>query len=74
MGEMKQPSRQRLYQLEHKAKGLCVQCPNPRGISKIHCAECLLKRRTRKRQELGYKPWQRGSRGRTPLEAKNEAA
>ena len=63
-------SRQRRYQEQHKAKGLCAYCSGTLAPgSRSRCSACLLKGRKRMRRVLGVKPWSPKRKiGRPPLE------
>ena len=58
-------NRQRRYQLNHKAKGMCQLCllPLAKG-SRVHCEIHLLSNRERNRRRGGYQPWRPGGPGR----------
>jgi hypothetical protein len=62
-------TKQRKYQLAHKANGLCHICPKP-AVDGTFCLRHLLENRTRmrnqKRQQLGLHPWRPGGMGRPP--------
>ena len=63
---MKLPmSKQRKWQLEHKAKGLCQLCSRPL-FTTICCAKHHKLKIKRQRKRLGVKPWKPGSRGYPP--------
>lgn len=48
----KKMSRQRKWQLRHKARGLCVQCNQP-AVSKSFCLKHLIAAREESRRRLG---------------------
>ena len=62
-------TRQARYQERHILAGLCTLCPSKAFGDSAMCQKHLVKRRLYKRELLGLQPWQRGKRGRPPLEA-----
>ena len=74
-------SRQRLWQLRHKASGLCVNCSEPvwlwvfcqRHFEAEQAYRTRPEQRSRRaayvRTRTGYAPWHPGGRGRRPLDA-----
>ena len=52
---MKPLSRQRRYQLAHKAAGLCSQCPHPSIPGSLYCLDHMIKVRERQRSLKGCK-------------------
>ena len=62
-------SRQRRYQLRHRAAGLCLQCSRVRvPTSKMYCRPHLEGERLRMRAVRQGQPWRPRGRGRPPLE------
>lgn len=61
-------SRQRRWQLNKIAKGLCEKCGSPRNLSTVRCDECLAKNRVHNQWRNRNKPYRPGGRGRPPLE------
>ncbi len=47
--QTKKPTRQAIYERKKKydraTHGLCLDCPNPRGVGHKRCHECNVKRR-----------------------------
>ena len=69
-------SRQRRYQLNHLAQGMCQLCSLPLAEgSNCYCEPHLLRNREQNRMRNGYRKqsnsplWQPGGRGRPPLVA-----
>jgi len=62
-------SRQRVWQLQRTAEGLCQQCGvNPRSEhSTAFCVECQDSNRERNRKRIGSQPWRPGGPGRPPI-------
>lgn len=59
--------RRRAYQLRHKRKGLCRDCPLPVcATSDVWCAKHLQAVRERQRKRTGSQAWVQGKRGRPP--------
>lgn len=68
------PSRQRAYQIRHRAEGLCVYCAHKAALGTYVCAMHLLKRREWDRKRRGLKPWHPGGPGRRPKEWEDEVS
>jgi len=64
-------SRQLDYQRRHKARGLCIICPEP-AISQYYCLKHELVHRERIRAKAKCYPWRPGGPGRPPRESKGE--
>ncbi len=63
-------SRQRKYQLRHRAKGKCEKCYAARFCKSTLCAAHLVRQRKSTRKRTGYKRWKPGSPGAVPWEAR----
>ena len=63
-------SRQRLYQINHVAQGLCMLCSEPLW-TKIHCEAHARKWREYIRTRRQYKAWTPGGPGKPPKEREN---
>jgi hypothetical protein len=67
-----QVSRQMAYQRTKIAAGLCARCGHRPLATATHCAGCAEKHRRRMREKMrrrrGTRPWQKGKRGRPPLD------
>jgi len=63
---MKEVSRQRKFQKQRLAAGLCYQCGDPREHYTERCDACQAKVNARQRRDNGWNPWKPGGRGRPP--------
>lgn len=62
-------SRQRAYADRHRAADLCHSCSSPTYAGGVHCQKHREAAQLRARKRAGSKPWERGKRGRPPLDA-----
>ena len=60
-------SRQRMWQLQRQAEGLCATCGLPREHYAWVCDDCGKKQRKRERTRIGASPWEANRGGRKPL-------
>jgi hypothetical protein len=59
-------SRQRQWQVEHRAQGLCTDCSRPALTGYVLCPPHLLRHRVRERVRKGSRPWQESPLGGRP--------
>ena len=59
--------RRRRWQLKNLAKGLCPGCSAPISEGNL-CTLCRVKKRVQRRGKGGWKAWEKGKRGRPPME------
>jgi hypothetical protein len=63
-------TRQRMYQLRHRAMGLCVNCAEP-AVNADHCEKHRLNKRRQLRARANCSPWKLGGPGRPPDEERD---